>query len=124
MELDKFVHSAVESFQQATLQADIFVYILECYFIITKKLPVLMPALKCKLAIQHHTHCEVSLFEYIHVYNEPADSLATMKKVPTDLHVEFKIGTELNPLVVVGDLKTFDFLMKLKIQYGKHLDWV
>ena len=83
-----------------------------------------MPALKCKLAIQHPTHCEVSLFEYIHVYNEPADSLATMKKVLADLHVEFKIGTELNHLVVVGDLKTFDFLMKLKIQYGKHLDWV
>ena len=121
---DQFATSPVEEFQTSCLKVDLFMYALERYHILKRNISVSMPMLKCKIALEQPPHCEKSVYDYIRVYNEPADSLATVQQVLGDLHKTFKIGVELNHLVLVGDLKSYAYIMKLKLQYGGNLDWV
>ncbi|CAG2214726.1 unnamed protein product [Mytilus edulis] len=56
---------------------------------------------------------ETANVKYHSLLNEQADSKETLKTILDTLHQDFKIGRELKHLVVVGDGKTYDLLVKL-----------
>jgi hypothetical protein len=70
------------------------------------------------------TDTEKSEFCSIKVLDETADSKATVFKTLNILHKKFQIGKNLQYLVVVGDGKSYDHLIKLKSEYGGSLSWV
>ncbi|CAC5406554.1 unnamed protein product [Mytilus coruscus] len=70
------------------------------------------------------TETEVSEFHSIAVLDETADSKATVELTLNILYDKFQVGTKINYLVVVGDGKSYDILIKLKSEYGNALDWV
>jgi hypothetical protein len=70
------------------------------------------------------TDTEKSEFCSIEVLDETADSKATVLKTLNILHKKFQIGKNLQYLVVVGDGKSYDHLIKLKSEYGGSLSWV
>ncbi|CAC5421859.1 guaA [Mytilus coruscus] len=59
---------------------------------------------------------ETANVKYHSLLNEQADSKETLKTILDKLHQGFKIGRELKHLVVVGDGKTYDILIKLKLE--------
>ena len=83
-----------------------------------------LPSLKCKFAMEEPPRCERSAFAYVKIYNEKADTMSTMTNVLSDLHSTFEVSKKVNHLVVVGDLKTFEYLTKLKAKYKQNLDWM
>ncbi|VDH92768.1 Hypothetical predicted protein [Mytilus galloprovincialis] len=84
---------------------------------------ILIPGLKTYLSHSHKT-TEPSTFRSVAVLNDPADSKETVVKTLNILHDRFQIGQHLQHLVVVGDGKSYDHLIKLKTEYGSALDWV
>ncbi len=113
-----------ELMETAALKAKLFMYGMERLTIFKFNLSSLMPSLKCKFAMEESPHCEKSSFAYVKIYNEKADSMATMTNVLSDLHSTFGVSKKVNHLVVVGDLKTFEYMMKLKMKYKLNLDWL
>ncbi|CAC5375575.1 unnamed protein product [Mytilus coruscus] len=67
---------------------------------------------------------ETANVKYHSLLNEQADSKATLKTILDTLHQDFKIGRELKHLVVVGDGKTYDLLVKLKLELKDDLSWL
>ncbi|CAC5395272.1 KIF4 [Mytilus coruscus] len=55
---------------------------------------------------------------------EQCDNKDTVKHSLEILHQNLNVGQDINHLVVVGDGKTYDLLVKLKGEYGSELDWV
>ena len=47
-----------------------------------------------------------------------------MDEVISKLYSEYKVGIEIDYLVVAGDQKTFSRLCEIKHAYGKDLDWL
>jgi hypothetical protein len=82
-----------------------------------------LPGLKTFLSFSE-TDTEKSEFCSIEVLDETADSKATVFKILNILHKKFQIGIMLQYLVVVGDGKSYDNLIKLKSEYGGSLSWV
>ena len=62
--------------------------------------------------------------QYLHIYNKKAHSVDTMKTVVADLYNQFEVCTKINHLVVAGDIKTFECLMKVKSEGGRSMDWL
>ena len=56
--------------------------------------------------------------------DEKADSVGTIKIVLHDLCKRFQIASHLNHLIVIGDMKTFEYIMKVKLELGSAMDWV
>ncbi|XP_072039332.1 uncharacterized protein [Amphiura filiformis] len=121
---DSFQQSISEKLAGANLKSELFLYMLERFSILKHNLSVLLPNLKCKFAMEQPQHCEKSNLAYVQIYNEKADSLDTLTKVLNDLHGKFEVSKRVNHMIIVGDLKTFYYLMKLKLKYGSGLDWV
>ncbi|CAG2242063.1 unnamed protein product [Mytilus edulis] len=67
---------------------------------------------------------ETANVKYHSLLNEHADSKETLKTILDTLHQDFKIGRELKHLVVVGDGKTYDLLVKLKLELKDDLSWL
>ncbi|CAG2218428.1 unnamed protein product [Mytilus edulis] len=67
---------------------------------------------------------ETANVKYHSLLNEQADSKETLKTILDTLHQDFKIGRELKHLVVVGDGKTYDLLVKLKLELKDDLSWL
>ncbi|CAC5425828.1 unnamed protein product [Mytilus coruscus] len=65
---------------------------------------------------------ETANVKYHSLLNEQADSKETLKTILDKLHQDFKIGRELKHLVVVGDGKTYDLLVKLKLELKDDLN--
>ncbi|CAC5358535.1 unnamed protein product [Mytilus coruscus] len=84
---------------------------------------IIIPGLKPYLSYSQKT-TEASTFHSIAVLDDPADSKETVVKTLNILHDRFQIGNKLQYLVVVGDGKSYDHLIKLKAEYGCVLDWV
>ncbi|CAC5358497.1 unnamed protein product [Mytilus coruscus] len=80
-------------------------------------------SLKTYLSYSQKT-TEASTFHSIAVLDDPADSKEIVVKTLNILHDRFQIGNKLQYLVVVGDGKSCDHLIKLKAEYGCVLDWV
>ena len=116
--------SFLEHVQTAALKSKLFMYAMERYTSLRFDLSSPMPSLKCKFAMEEPSHCEKSSFAYVKIYNEKADCMSTMTNVLSDLHSTFGVSKKINHLVVVGDLKTFEYLTKLKIKYKQNLDWM
>ncbi|CAC5423214.1 unnamed protein product [Mytilus coruscus] len=75
-----------------------------------------------QVAWDKHVQTEVSEFHSIAVLDETADSKATVELTLNILYDKFQVGTKINYLVVVGDGKSYDILIKLKSEYGNALD--
>ncbi|CAC5419986.1 unnamed protein product [Mytilus coruscus] len=58
------------------------------------------------------------------ILDETADSKETVLKVLNILNDKFQVGQLTNYVVVVGDGKSYDHLIKLKSEYGENMDWV
>ena len=61
------------------------------------------------------------MYMYIDIINENADSRETMENVLERLYATMGLNSHLKYLVVVGDGKTYDHLLKLKTEYGDSL---
>lgn len=61
---------------------------------------------------------------YLGVLDRPADNQETIKAVLDDLFRMYGIGDKLSHLLVAGDGKTYDILLKLQWEYGSSLSWV
>ncbi|CAC5380287.1 unnamed protein product [Mytilus coruscus] len=67
---------------------------------------------------------EKSDFSSVAILDETADSKETVLKVLNILNDKFQVGQLTNYVVVVGDGKSYDHLIKLKSEYGENMDWV
>ncbi|CAC5360384.1 unnamed protein product [Mytilus coruscus] len=67
---------------------------------------------------------ETANVKYHSLLNEQADSKETLKTILDKLHQDFKIGRELKHLMMVGDGKTYDLLVKLKLELKDDLSWL
>ena len=87
------------------------------YLVQENDIHVGLPGLKTFLSFSE-TDTEKSEFCSIEVLDETADSKATVLKTLNILHKKFQIGIKLQYLVVAGDKKSYDHLIKLKSEYG------
>ena len=99
-------------------------YVLERFSKISGNVDFTAPGMKAKFAMEVGSQKEKSQYTYITVLNEKADTVETMKHVFELVHKSFEIGVKQNHQVFVGDAKTYDYIMKLKVEYGQLLDWV
>ena len=76
------------------------------------------------LEFQNLSPSEKSNVIFFCVHGENADNKDTIKMTLNKLHIELGIGKRINYLVVVGDGKTYDYLIKLKKEFGNELKWV
>ena len=83
-----------------------------------------MPGIKVFLSKQTPQQIEQSEYMYIDIINENADSRETMENVLERLYAIMGLNSHLKYLVVVGDGKTYDHLIKLKTEYGDSLNWL
>ncbi|XP_066271079.1 uncharacterized protein [Branchiostoma lanceolatum] len=83
-----------------------------------------LPGLKCKLFLERDPVTEKSNIAYLSIMNENADCKETILKALNFLYNSFNVGRDVEYLVVVGDAKTFDHLLKLKQEYGPALSWL
>ncbi|CAG2204296.1 unnamed protein product [Mytilus edulis] len=67
---------------------------------------------------------EKSDFSSVAILDETADSKDTVLKVLNILYDKFQVGQLTNYVIVVGDGKSYDHLIKLKSEYGEQMDWV
>ena len=65
-----------------------------------------------------------SEFKSIAVLDETADKKETVLQVLNILHEKFDVGHTCEYIVIVGDGKSYDHLIKLKTDYGSSLSWV
>ncbi|CAG2184537.1 unnamed protein product [Mytilus edulis] len=121
LSLDDFSISEVEKVAWDKHVSDLSAY---CFSkSVLKTNHIVVPGLKAYLAYDC-SQTEVSEFHSIAVLDETADSKATVELTLNILYGKFQVGTKINYLVVVGDGKSYDILIKLKSEYGNALDWV
>lgn len=61
---------------------------------------------------------------YLGVLNEHADNIQTMRKVVELIREEVLVPQNLRQLIVVGDGKTFEHLVRIKHEYSVELQWM
>ena len=90
-----------------------------------QKANFVLPTLKKSLTIQElDRETETSNIVYLRVFKDHADNSDTIRKVLDFLSEMFKVGKNLEYLVVVGDGKTYEYLRKLKYQYRPAMNWL
>ena len=124
---NKFSHLSLEDFKETfawdSFEMKLSAYSFLKYLVQENDIHVDLPGLKTFLSFSE-TDTEKSKFCSIEVLDETADSKATVLKTLNILHKKFQIGIKLQYLVVVGDRKSYDHLLKLKSEYGGSLSWV
>ncbi|CAG2204986.1 unnamed protein product [Mytilus edulis] len=120
LKLVDFHESEVEIHQWNTFQSMLISYGFVKDHV--KEKQIIIPGLKTYLSYSQKT-TEASTFHSIAVLDDPADSKETVVKTLNILHDRFQIGNKLQYLVVVGDGKSYDHLIKLKAEYWCVLDW-
>ncbi|CAC5359268.1 unnamed protein product [Mytilus coruscus] len=88
-----------------------------------KKENIVLSGIKTFFSIPVET-TEKSDFSSVAILDETADSKETVLKVLNILNDKFQVGQLTNYVVVVGDGKSYDHLIKLKSEYGENMDWV
>jgi hypothetical protein len=83
-----------------------------------------LPGIQASMAGQHDPTTEKAHVIYLSILDENADSKETIQLVLDQLYTTMGIGTLIKHLLVVGDGKTYDHLIKLKEQYGSALSWL
>ena len=102
-------------------------YIFERYVSVKEEESVLplIPGFKCKLLVDSDCKStEQSLFSYLCVLDQPADTPQTLKNCIQLLYDTFNVTVEVNHLVVIGDGATFKLLCEIKREYGEALEWL
>ncbi|CAH1799207.1 unnamed protein product [Owenia fusiformis] len=125
--LEKFFCHGEEIVELTAFRETVFQYMYmkkEVIYCVNNEHHSLLPNLKCTLARKGIGNCEKSSFLYLDVLNEKADSKPTIRRVLMKIYADFKICNKLNHITVVGDAKTYDYVVKLKEEYGELLDWV
>ena len=84
---------------------------------------IALPGVKTFLSFPQE-NTEKSDFTYLAILDETADSKDTVLKVLNILHSKFQVGNCTDHVVVVGDGKSYDHLVKLKNEYGENMDLV
>ncbi len=105
------------------IKLDIFSYMISKY-VGSKTDASNLPGIKVFMSRQEEPTAEQSAYTYIDIINENADSKETMENVICKLYKTMEIHSYLKYLVVVGDGKTYDHLVKIKCEYGKSLKWL
>ena len=123
IKVDLFKTSKAEM-EDSMLASEIFVYSLERLTIKNKNMNIFLPNIKCKMSFENTDSCEKSRFAYLDVHDLKADSTETVRIVLDNLYRTFEISTKLNHLVVCGDIKTFEFIMRVKSECKHAMDWV
>ena len=85
--------------------------------------PFIYPILKVFLSKQCCPEEELSKFSYIGLLNETCDSKETVLAVLRIIYNKMEIGKKFRYCLVVGDGKTFDYLIKLKDEYKEELQF-
>ena len=88
-----------------------------------KKENIVLPGIKTFFSIPVES-TEKSDFSSVAILDETADSKDTVLKVLNILYDKFQVGQLTNYVIVVGDGKSYDHLIKLKSEYGEQMDWV
>lgn len=104
---------------------EMFIYVAERFSLINSDVPISFPGFKCKLALEADDYVvDKSIFAYLFVLDEKADSPVTLKHCLGILYEAFQIGKSVNHLIVAGDGATVKLLLNLKKEYGQALDWM
>lgn len=67
---------------------------------------------------------EKSKTYFVAVLDEKSDDKDTVLKVLNLLHSKMQVGKHVEHVVLVGDGKSYDTLMKIKFEYGDALKWL
>lgn len=65
--------------------------------------------------------CSKALYTYLNVLDQNADNKDTIADVLSLLYDEFKLGSEIQHLVVTGDAKTYTHLQAIKCESGSSM---
>ena len=123
LSLEDFKETGDETFAWKSFEKKLSAYRFLKYLVQENDIHVDLPGLKTFLSFSE-TDTEKSEFCSIEVLDETADSKATVLKTLNILHKKFQIGIKLQYQVVVGDRKSYDYLIKLKSEYRGSLSWV
>ena len=115
LSLQDFKETVDETFAWESLKLSAYSFLK--YLVQENDIHVDLPGLKTFLSFSE-TDAEKSEFCSIEVLDETADSKATVLKTLNILHKKFQIGIKLQYLVVAGNGKSYDHLIKLKSEYG------
>ena len=85
---------------------------------------VTVPGIRAKFAMELRSLKQKSLYNYINVLNEKADTVQTMKHVFGLIPNFFKIGVKQTYQMFVGDYVKWDYIVKLKAEHGELFNWV
>lgn len=83
-----------------------------------------LPGLKVFLSQKDASEVTKSAFHYFGLLNENCESRETIENMLHRIYTTMGAGTFLEHVLVVGDGKTYDYLMKLKLEHGAGLNWL
>lgn len=67
---------------------------------------------------------EVSNVVYVNILSEVAESKSTLVNIIGNIHKTFVRELGQKWVIIVGDAKIYDVICALRMDYGKHLDWL
>ena len=126
---NRFSHLSVDDFQCNDVESSVFnSFVIDTVkYGFTKSLlqtkKIMIPGFKSFFSIPLQ-ETEKSEFTSVAILDETADKKETVLKVLNILHAKFQVGVKSDYVVVVGDGKSYDHLVKLKNEYGDNLNWV
>ena len=83
-----------------------------------------LPSMKLFLSRSHCHETEESKYVYLGLVDENADSKVTMENMLSRIYNSMGVGKHLEHVLVVGDGKTYDYLIKLKQEHPEGLKWL
>jgi hypothetical protein len=121
---DAFEVNAYEMKQADLFKDDLFYFNLSKLAFEKAGNDFVFPTLKVFFTRRHPPDTEESKFSYVGILDENCDNRETVYMVLKILHSKLKVGTKLKYLMVVGDGKTYDYLIKLKEEHTDELTWM
>ena len=115
----------LEKAEYMQFQSDLFTY---CFGKFERnpedKSKVNLPGLKVYFARQRHPNTEKSHFVYHSIKNSDCDKKESLLDMLNDIYVDLKINKRFKYLVIVGDAKVYEQLLKIKEEYGMAMNWL
>jgi hypothetical protein len=120
LSLEQFASTDEEKAAHQSLESSVYTYMLTKHILGDSS--VVLPGLK--QFISSDKTVEKSTFHYMAILDEAADSRDTVLKVLNMVHDSFQADVKLKNVIVVGDGKSYDHLIKLKAEYGESMSWL
>ena len=92
----------------------------KCLF---QQLNMVLPGIKVFFSLPTKS-TTISEISPVAILDETADKKETVLKVFNKLYDKFQVGVKSDYVVIVGDGKSYDHMIKLKAEYGESLQWV